>query len=137
MQDNPNLEIIDHNCMVSGHSHLEYDVDHGIISKRKDFIEVPIYGHQDWYKVMHSTGPKKCEVYCSWPDSPGFYRFFSFVEGPLQLCRKNSEGEKFSWHKAKWFHHTREYGIIYYKMHLDDEAPYIRFSLARRGFCEQ
>lgn len=137
IQENKNLEKIDHKFMVSGHSHIECDIDHGMISKQKDLLEIPVYGPQDWYQVVRSTGPKKNKFIVNELTHMDFIDFSHLLKGPLQLRKKNNDGEKFSWQQARWFQYRREYGVVYYKNTLNEEDPFMSFSFRRRGVPEE
>lgn len=58
MQNHTSFKTIDHKFMVSGHSHLECDVDHSLIEKQKKKLQMPIEVPRDWYQLVRAVGKK-------------------------------------------------------------------------------
>ncbi|CAH2014916.1 unnamed protein product [Acanthoscelides obtectus] len=58
MQRNACLETIDHKFMISGHSHMECDVDHALIEKQKKKLELKINHPHDWYQLVRTVGKR-------------------------------------------------------------------------------
>ena len=56
MQQKKSLEILDNKFMVSGHSHMECDVDHALIEKQKKKLGTDIFHPHDWYQLVRSVG---------------------------------------------------------------------------------
>lgn len=48
LERNPNLLIIDHTFLEPGHTHLECDVDHSVIERKKKHTCVKIHHPRDW-----------------------------------------------------------------------------------------
>lgn len=65
LQQRPQLKQIDHKFMVSGHSHLECDVDHGLIEKQKKKLHMQISIPHDWYQLVR-TVKKKTKILQWW-----------------------------------------------------------------------
>lgn len=133
IQINPNLEIIDHKFMVSGHSHMECDVDHSMIEKQKKKLEFPISHPHDWYNLVRSTGKKGKKMSVVEVKNEEFLDFASLLKKELVVRKKNSEGNPFLFHKVQWMRYTRASGKILYKLSLDEEEPFLEFNLTRRG----
>lgn len=132
MQQNTHLEIVDHKFLISGHTHLECDVDHGLIEKQKKKLQVPISHPYDWYQLVRSVGKKKKFEVIELNHSD-FLNFADLLKKSLQLRKKDVEGNQFNWHSVKWFRYTRESGKILYKTTLDNDEPFHTLCLNRRG----
>jgi len=54
---NCGLETLDHNFLIPGHTHMESDIDHSVIEKKKKYngqIEHP----HDWATLIRQCGKK-------------------------------------------------------------------------------
>lgn len=132
MQNRTHLEVIDHKFMVSGHSHLECDVDHGLIEKQKKKLQIPVSHPHDWYQLVRSVGKKnKFEVIEF--THRDFLNFADLFKSTLSLRKKDSEGNFFKWTKIRWLRYTREEKVIYFKETLDEEVPFRCLNLTRRN----
>lgn len=49
--------------------------------------------------------------------------------------KTNEEGEKFEWSQVKWLRYTKEFGIIYYKTTLNENEPFKKLNINKRGIC--
>ena len=102
MQENASLEYIDHKFLVSGHTHLECDVDHGLIEKQKKKLQVPISHPHDWYQLVRLVGKKKKFEVVELTHKD-FLNFADLLKTSLQLRKKDDTGNQFNWHSARWF----------------------------------
>lgn len=127
LQNNMNVEIIDHKFMVPGHSHLEIDTDPGI-SKKK--IELQIFHPHDWIQLIKSCSKKFEVVEMRRID---FLNFSSLLKGPLVLRNKDTDGLQFKWLEKRWLRYENEFGIISYKDSLIRETPFKTLNLKRRA----
>lgn len=125
-----NIAIIDHKFMIPGHSHLEVDTDHGIIEKKKKKTELQIYHPHDWIQLIRSSS-KKFEVVEM--KNTDFLDFSSLLKGPLVLRHKDVDGQQFKWLDKRWMRYDNEFGVISYKNNLEEDTPFFKFSLKRRG----
>ncbi|KAJ8874297.1 hypothetical protein PR048_025143 [Dryococelus australis] len=89
MQENQPLNIVDHNVLVSGHSHMECDGDHGMIEKQKKTRKCKYQWH------IRMTG-------ISW------YALLVCFKDTFQLRKKDTEGNQINWHNVRWFHFTKD-----------------------------
>lgn len=132
MQRNKNLEIIDHKFMVSGHSHMECDVDHALIEKQKKKLQMQISHPHDWYQLVRSTG-KKNKFIVKELTYDMFLNFSDLYKKALVLRKKDSNGDPFKWHDQRWFRYTKQTGKLLFKSSLDEEQPFTEISFNRRG----
>lgn len=132
IQENKKLEVIDHKFMVSGHSHLDCDVDHGLIEKQKKKLQFPIYHPHDWSQLIRSVGKTKKFLVreLTYKD---FFDFAGLWKTSLLLRKKDAEGNPFSWHSVKWLRYTRVYGVIHFKTTLKEDVPFKTLCVRRRG----
>ncbi|XP_050516967.1 uncharacterized protein LOC126891731 [Diabrotica virgifera virgifera] len=50
-----NVQVVDHKFMVPGHTHMEVDVAHSMIEKKKKRSNIAIFLPHDWYQLVRST----------------------------------------------------------------------------------
>lgn len=132
MQRKATLQVIDHKFMVSGHSHMECDVDHGLIEKKKKKSEYPISHPYDWFQLVRTVGKKKTFIVNEMTHDK-FLDFASLLKNQLVLRKKNSEGNLFKWQEVKWLRYTQAPGKVYYKTSLQENEPFKIVSFLRRG----
>lgn len=53
-----NIDYIDHKFMIPGHTHMECDIDHSIIERKKKKTSIQIHHPRDWYQLVSSAGNK-------------------------------------------------------------------------------
>lgn len=135
MQRNKFLETIDHKFMVSGHSHMECDVDHALIEKQKKKLEMEISHPHDWYQLVRTVG-KRRKFLVKELTHDMFLNFADLYKNSLVLRKKDSMRHPFKWHDAQWFRYTKEPEKVYFKKSLDDEEQFKEISFARRGKTE-
>lgn len=133
LQQNTNLKLIDHKFMISGHSHMECDVDHSLIEKQKKKLETQINHPYDWYQLVRMTG-KKRKFIVKELTYDSFLDFASLYKGPLVLRKKNEAGLPFNWLNCRWFRYSREKEFtLNYKTTLEQSDTFQNVNLARKG----
>lgn len=129
MQNTP-VQTIDHKFMISGHSHLEVDTDHGIIEKKKKKTDIEIYHPHDWIQLIKSSGKKFHVIRMNRND---FLDFSSLLKGPLVLRYKDTTGDQFKWLEKRWLRYEKDFGIILFKNTLDRNCDFQTLNLKRRS----
>lgn len=132
MQHKKTINIIDHKFMISGHSHMECDVDHGLIEKQKKKSEYPISHPYDWFQLVRTVG-KKNKFIVNEMTHDKFLDFASLLKFELVLRKKDSSGDTFNWLKVKWLRYTKTPGEISFKTSLQNDEPFKFLCLLRRG----
>lgn len=131
MADFPNFNVIHHKFLIPGHSHMECDVDHGLIEKRKKKLSMPIFHPHDWFQLVRTTGKKQQFTVCEMTQD-NFFDFSGLLKTVLVNRKKNIEGTPFKWHSVRWLSYSKDEGILYYKEYLD-ESEFKQVSFRRRG----
>ncbi|XP_050513869.1 uncharacterized protein LOC126889549 [Diabrotica virgifera virgifera] len=129
----PNLKIINHKFLVSGHTHMECDTDREvIIEKNKKRTQMKINHPNDWYQMVRSCKRKKPfkVVVMTQKD---FLDFSSLGKEALIVKKVNTDGEKFLWQPVQWFQYNNQIGILKYKHGLDVSNPFKSVNFRRRG----
>lgn len=119
--------------MVSGHSHMECDIDRGFIEKQKKKLKSTIYHPHDWYQLVRSVKISKKHFQVKELSHSDFLKFDGLLKDSLILRKKDTDGEMFSWLKSHWFCYTKEYGILNFKYNLEETEPFKSLSFVRRG----
>ncbi|XP_072391070.1 uncharacterized protein [Diabrotica undecimpunctata] len=126
-----NVQVVDHKFMVPGHTHMEVDVAHSMIEKKKKRSHIEIFLPHDWYQLVRSTSSKFEVVEMARKD---FFDFASLLKGPLVSRKKDDQGEPFRWHDVQWLHYRKENnGKIFFKKSLNTEEPFKEISFIRRN----
>lgn len=132
MQLKPTIHEINHKFMISGHSHMECDVDHSLIEKQKKRSGMKISHPQDWATLIRCTNktkPFKVVELCQ----QDFYNFADLLKNGLVKRQKNSKGDPFKLHDCKWLKYTKQHGTVYYRHSLDENEEFKEINLSRRG----
>lgn len=125
------LTKIDHKLLEVGHTHMECDVDHSLIEKKKKSRDIPIYHPHDWYQLVRSTGKKQQFVVHEMAQKQ-FFDFAGTLKSKLIYRKKNKNGEIFKLHDVKWFQYNKnESGTFRYKHTLDEDVPFSSCSFIR------
>ena len=87
LQDKKSLDQADRKFMTSGHSHMECDVDHGLIEKLNK-TEISISVPHDWFQLVRTVGKTKkfSVIELKYAD---FHDFSSLLSTALVLRKKN------------------------------------------------
>lgn len=124
------IKTIDHKFMVPGHSHMEVDVDHSIIEKKKKKTNIEINHPHDWAQLIRASSKNFTVIEMNQSD---FLDFASLLKGPLVLRKINTNGVPFKWHDVQWLRYDNQNNCeISYKTTLTDEE-FLSLSLQRRG----
>jgi hypothetical protein len=115
------IKYLHHKFMVPGHTHMEVDLDHAIIEKKKKKTEIQIYHPHDWMQLVRTSSKKFTVKEMRQTD---FFDFASLLKGPLIVRKKDSEGNVFKWHDVKWLSYDADYGVIKYKTSLFREENF-------------
>lgn len=87
MADFPHFNVIHHKFLVPGHTHMECDVDHGLIEKKKKQLSMPIYHPHDWFQLVRSTGKKQQFTVCEMTQDH-FFEFSGLLKTVLVNRKK-------------------------------------------------
>ncbi|KAJ4432532.1 hypothetical protein ANN_21155 [Periplaneta americana] len=113
---NPNIREIHHKFLVSGHTHMECDVDHAVIEREKKRTGMKINHPNDWYQLVRSCKRKKpFKVFVM--DGQHFLDFNSLTKTSGAYLMKKVDTE------AK----------IFFKSSLSEEESFRELSIRRRG----
>lgn len=126
------IKIIDHKFLISGHTHMECDIDHGLIEKQKKNNDLKLSHPHDWFQLVRNTGAnKKFEVVEI--QNKDFKNFAALLSNALVVRKQNMVGEPFLWSGISWMRYTDQPGTIQYKTDLDLNSPFKVISLLRRS----
>lgn len=124
----PSMKLIYHKFMIPGHTHMEVDLDHAIIEKKKKKTEIQIYHPHDWMQLVRSSSKKFTVKEMRQND---FFDFASLLKGPLVARKKDDDGNIFKWHDVKWLSYDSEFGVIKYKTSLSREESFKSINFKR------
>lgn len=134
MENNSNIKCIDHKFLIPGHTHMECDSDHAIIEKKKKITTTKIHHPRDWYTFVGSVGGKRTFNVVEMNDSD-FYAFGNLIKTKFQWRHIAEKSEKFSWKNVKWLRYSQgDFGVVQFKNSLNDDEPFKRLNIRRRGF---
>lgn len=132
LQSAENIKIIDHKFMLPGHTHMECDVDHSIIERKKKKTCVQIHHPREWYQFVRTAGTKKqfevIEI-----EQNMFLDFGKAAKTKFMWRASDLDGNKFKWSDVKWLRYTNKFGKIQYKTSLKEEEPFKELNICRRG----
>ncbi|CAH1111345.1 unnamed protein product [Psylliodes chrysocephalus] len=132
LQQCSQLEQIDHKFMVSGHSHLECDVDHGMIEKQKKHLQMQISVPHDWYQLVRDTGKKK-KFQVVELNHKDFVNYSDLYKSHLKLKQEDSNGNSFKWTELRWLRYRQEFPKnIFFKSSLDEREEFRCMNLEGR-----
>ena len=115
----PNIDIIDHKFLESGHTEMECDSMHSTIEFAKKNTE--IYTPNQWTTVVRMARRKN--PYNVVPIQHGdVYDFKELQKTTLKYSKVDSCGEKVNWLKIKWIRFSKnERESILFKYTFDEE----------------
>lgn len=132
LEQQQNIDIIDHKFMVSGHSRMECDSDHARIEKSKKRFPTPIFHPHDWAQLIRFAGKDKFTVIEF--DQPNFLDFNSLLKTKYHLKKRNDDGETYKFCDFKWLRYTKNYkNKIFYKTVLNEDSVFNSISTTRRN----
>uniref|UniRef100_A0A6P7HEI9 Uncharacterized protein LOC114347702 n=1 Tax=Diabrotica virgifera virgifera TaxID=50390 RepID=A0A6P7HEI9_DIAVI len=133
LKEKTTIESIDHKFLVSGHTHMECDVDHATIEKEKKRTTMKINHPYDWVQLIRScrkTNPFTVHIM----ETDNFFYFAALLKGPLVQKKVSESGERFLWKNIQWLHYDQEHdGLIQYKETLRNEESFTTINFQRRG----
>ena len=123
----PNINIIDHKFLESGHTHMEVDSMHAVgeFAKKKTHIYIPsqcdtvlqMAKKKNPYHVTHIK----------------HYDYKKYPSKTMKVPKKSESGKTVDWRKIKWMRYLKEdLDNLYFKYDIDDEFEKMRISGTRR-----
>ena len=100
LENNPHIKSIDHKFLTPGHTHMECDVDHAAIERKKKKTGMKIHIPRDWYQFVRSVG--KANSFKVIEMNSEFYNFNSFSKTKFVWRKVSEENQKFVWLDVKW-----------------------------------
>lgn len=126
------IEMIDHKFLQPGHTHMECDIDHAQIEKKKKKSTMPIHHPRDWYVFVGAAGKKNEFKVIEMQQQ--FFKNYADVAKHKAVWRKQSQcGNKFAWTDVKWLRYGKKFGEVLYKTTLDKEEPFKVLNILKRG----
>ena len=100
----PNIEIIDHKFLESGHTQMECDSMHSAIefAKKKTELYIP----SKWATIIRMTR-RKNPYYVVPLQYEDIYYFKEVTKSTLKYSKVDSEGIKVNWMKIKWLRFSK------------------------------
>lgn len=134
MKECPNISYVNHKFLISGHTHMECDVDHSVIERAKKKTGMKINHPNDWAQLIRVC-KKKNPFEVVMMKREDFLNFASLMKGngPFTLKKVNEKKEKFLWRDVQWLRYTQESGHIFYKNNLGESAEFNTLNLNRKG----
>lgn len=129
---NKNITTIDHKFLVPGHTHMECDIDHSIIERKKRKTTVQIHHPRDWYQFIKTVGVKTPFRVHEMEQST-FLNFGHVAKTKSTFRKVNEANERVNWHDIKWLRYTNDSGIILYKNTLEIDEPFKVINIRKRG----
>lgn len=136
LQNSSSIETIDHKFLVVGHTHMECDVDHALIERKKKTTNVKIHHPHDWYNFVRSVGVRKKFTVVEMTSDD--FKNFSFYSSTKFIWRnRDTNSENFTWKDAKWLRYTKsDFGKIKFKNSLDQDEGFKVLNVSKRGVCD-
>lgn len=132
LESNPNIKMIEHKFLEPGHTHMECDVAHALIERKKKKTTMKIHHPRDWYQFVLSVGTNKTFEVIEMENK--FYNFGTIAKNKLNWRKVNEDGEKFTWSDVKWLRYTKNrFGGVKYKTSLEDTQPFKTLNVMKRG----
>lgn len=125
---------VNHKFLISGHTHIECDVDHSVIERTKKKTSMKINHPNDWAQLIRVCKNKNPFNVVTMKRED-FLQFSSLLKGngPFTLKKLNEKKEKFLWRDVQWLRYTQESGHVFYKNTLDESAEFNVINIHRRG----
>lgn len=106
LETSKSIETIEHKFLVVGHSHMECDVDHALIERKKKRTNAKIHHPHDWYNFVRTVGVNtKFNVIEMNPID--FKDFFSFSKTRCIWRNRDANSDNFNWKNVKWLKYSR------------------------------
>lgn len=129
---NENIDCIDHKFLVPGHTHMECDIDHSIIERKKKNTSIQIHHPRDWFQLVRSVGVKRQFKVIEMQQS-GIFDFSSVIKNKVVIRKVSEEGDKINWKNIRWLRYEKVFGLIQYKNSLRDDEPFKTLNIRKRG----
>lgn len=131
LKTNQNIKTIDHKFLEPGHTHMECDVDHALIERKKKINDMKIHHPRDWGQFVRSIGKKNAFIVVDM-DCTKFFDFCSLTKNNFIIKKNDKTG--FSWHDVKWLRYSKDkIGTIEYKNSLSEEESFKTINILKRG----
>lgn len=126
------IQIIDHKFMISGHTRMECDSDHGRIEKAKKRYGIQINHPYDWAQLIRYAGKEKFNVIEI--QQSNFQDFNSLLKTKYKFKKKNEAGQVFSIRNVQWLRYNKsDKNIVSYKLSLNDDEIFHKMDLTKRN----
>lgn len=128
------LKKINHKFLISGHTHLECDVDHSVIERVKKRTTMKINHLTDWIQlVSHAKKTKPFNVFPMKKEN--FYNFsiLGKKNGPYVIKKKDDNGDRFLWNPLQWLQYGTGGRQICFKHSLKESEDFKTVNFTRRG----
>lgn len=130
---NNQVKTIDHKYLIPGHTHMECDVDHSVIERKKKKTQTKIHHPRDWYNFIRSVGVKK-KFSVIEMEKEDFIDFSGLLKKKFLWRSRCENAETFIWKNVKWLRYEKEnFGRILYKTSLDQSEPFKILNISKRG----
>ncbi|KAJ8676263.1 hypothetical protein QAD02_012049 [Eretmocerus hayati] len=116
VHDELSLKMVDHKFLTVGLTHMECDSDHATIERSMKQYDGVIETPDDWYNLTRYAG--KSEIFD--------------IHKILVNCKKDTDGNIFSWNEVRWLRYTKKFGEIMYKNSLSEEEPFKKIPFLRK-----
>lgn len=108
----PTLDVMNHKFMLKGHTHLEADIVHAAIErKKKELKDFEIVIPHDWEQFIRTIKMKNKYLNVDHVAIEDFKNFVSLVTGPnssMVVRRKDDTGAPFLISKVVWMRFEKE-----------------------------
>lgn len=131
MHSQENVNVIDHKFMLPCHSHMECDVDHSVIERKKKKTTAEIHHPREWYQFVRAVGTKQ-QFKVIEMEQNKFCNFSDLGKTKCMWRNMDTEGNNFKWQDVKWLRYTRIFGIIKYKNTLSEDEAFKELNIRRR-----
>ena len=128
-----NIKEINHKFLVPGHTHMECDVDHSIIERKKKKTTAQIHHPRDWYQFIRNVRTKK--PFCvKEMNQNTIFNFNDVLKNKCVFRKTDEDNNKVNWRFIKWLRYTKEFGTIEYKNSLSPDEKFKKLNIRKRGF---
>lgn len=126
------LTSIEHKFLISGHTHMECDSDHGLIERRKKKTTVEIHHPRDWIQFVRTVCNKKPFNVIEM-NQDIIFDFGNFRKEKFIWRNRDEDGIGFKWRDVQWFKFEKDFGRIKFKTSLKESEPFRVLNVQKRG----